>query len=99
MKKLIKYKQTAQEFDEMVTNIAKLCAIPSISEYKENEQYPFGIECNHALNFALKLASDFGFKVYKDPKKMYGFAQLGEGKKVIGILAHLDVVPEGDKNQ
>ena len=99
MKKLIKYKQTAQEFDEMVTNIAKLCAIPSISEYKENEQYPFGIECNRALNFALKLASDFGFKVYKDPKKMYGFAQLGEGKKVIGILAHLDVVPEGDKNQ
>ena len=95
-KKLIRYTQSPEEFNEMVKKIASLCSIPSISEYSKNAEYPFGIECNKALNYTLKLAKEFGFKIHKDPGKMYGFAQIGEGDKIIAILAHLDVVPEGN---
>ncbi|MGL6098838.1 MAG: Sapep family Mn(2+)-dependent dipeptidase, partial [Fusobacteriaceae bacterium] len=37
-----------------------------------------------------------GFKIYKDPKGYYGYAEMGEGDEMIGILGHLDVVPAGD---
>ncbi|WP_412031511.1 Sapep family Mn(2+)-dependent dipeptidase [Metamycoplasma buccale] len=99
MKKYTKYKQSNKEFDEMTENIKKLCAIPSISKYDENNEFPFGKEVDDALNFALVLAKRFGFKIYKDKNKKYGFAQIGDGKKIIGILAHLDVVPAGDEDQ
>lgn len=98
-KEYIRYKQTKKEFSQMIDHMAQLCKIPSISKFSKVNTYPFGIDCNNALNYILKLAKSFGFIVYKDPKKMYGFAQLGNGKKIIGILAHLDVVPEGDKEQ
>ena len=98
-KNYIKYDQPEKEFNEMIQHMANLCAIPSISKYSSQNTYPFGEECNNALNYALKLSKEFGFDIYKDPKKMYGFAQIGKSDKIIAILAHLDVVPEGDKEQ
>ncbi|MDD7896534.1 Sapep family Mn(2+)-dependent dipeptidase [Metamycoplasma hyosynoviae] len=100
MKEYIKYQQSDDEFNQMVDHIAKLCAIPSISKLSKDKdaEYPFGIECNRALNYVLKLAYDFGFKIYKDSKKRFGFAQIGKGEKIMCIFTHLDVVPEGNKN-
>ncbi|WP_427867353.1 M20/M25/M40 family metallo-hydrolase [Mycoplasmopsis arginini] len=100
MKKYIKYQQNKKEFDEMIQHIANLCEIPSISIEQENEEkYPFSKNVDDALEYALKLAKDFGFETYKDSKNRYGYAQIGNGSKILGILAHLDVVPAGDKNQ
>ncbi|SGA02201.1 Putative dipeptidase SA1572 [Mycoplasmopsis arginini] len=100
MKKYIKYQQNKKEFDEMIQHIANLCRIPSISIEQENdEKYPFSKNVDNALEYALKLAKDFGFETYKDSKNRYGYAQIGNGSKILGILAHLDVVPAGDENQ
>lgn len=99
MKKFITYKQSKEDFDEMIKNIANICAIPSISEEDFSSEFPFGKETDNALNYALNLAKSFGFNIYKDPKNRYGFAEFGKGDKIIGILAHLDVVPAGDESQ
>ncbi|RMA77489.1 putative dipeptidase [Metamycoplasma subdolum] len=99
MRELIKYKQTENEFNEMVKNIARICAIPSISKFKKDSVTPFSKEVDMALDFALNLAKSFNFRTFKDPEGYFGFAQIGNSKKVIAIMAHLDVVPAGDESQ
>lgn len=58
------------------------------------EGMPFGEGPAKALNFALNLAESFGLKT-KNLDNYAGWAQWGEGDEMIGILVHLDVVPEG----
>lgn len=99
IKKYIKYKQTDNEFKNMVQQIADLCAIPSISVTNLENEYPFGKPVNDALDYTLRLCNEYGFTTYKDLKNRYGYAQIGNGKKIIGILCHLDVVPSGDESQ
>jgi len=55
---------------------------------------PFGKGPAKALNFALNLAKDFGLET-RNLDNYAGWAQWGEGDEMIGILVHLDVVPEG----
>ncbi len=55
---------------------------------------PFGEGPAKALEYALALADSFGFKT-KNLDNYAGWAEWGEGDKMIGILVHLDVVPEG----
>ncbi len=55
---------------------------------------PFGKGPAMALKYMLNLAKDFGFKT-KNLENYTGWAELGEGDDMIGVLVHLDVVPEG----
>ena len=93
MKTLIKQKVMELQ-NEMITSIIDSVKIPSvISEAKEG--YPFGENIDKALRHTLQLCESLGFKtVYKDG--YYGYAEIGEGEELIGILGHLDVVPEGE---
>lgn len=59
------------------------------------EGAPFGIEARKCLDKALEICSSMGFKT-KNIDGYAGSAQLGNGEPLLGILAHLDVVPEGD---
>ncbi|MGX9358222.1 Sapep family Mn(2+)-dependent dipeptidase [Mycoplasma sp. 128] len=99
MNKIIRYKQTEKEFKEMVQHIANVCAIPSISVADLTSQYPFGKEVDKVLDYVLNLSKSFGFQTHKDSKNRYGYAQIGNGETLIGILCHLDVVPSGDNSQ
>ena len=38
---------------------------------------------------------DLGYRTYADPDGYYGWAEIGEGDTLIGVLGHLDVVPPG----
>ncbi|TPD99409.1 M20/M25/M40 family metallo-hydrolase [Metamycoplasma equirhinis] len=98
MKKYVKYNQNTNEFEEMIKHMANLCAIPSIS-IENDSKFPFGKDTDSALEYALDLSKKFGFNVFKDPLNRYGFAEIGSGEKIIGILGHLDVVPAGDESQ
>nr|WP_249745572.1 M20 family metallopeptidase [Mesobacillus boroniphilus] len=68
--------------------------IPSVIQENEG-QYPFGAQIDLALKNILELCEHLGFKTYYDPKGYYGYAEIGEGEEMIGVLGHLDVVPAG----
>jgi len=55
---------------------------------------PFGEGPAKALNYALNLAKSFGLET-KNLDNYAGWAQWGQGDELLGILVHLDVVPEG----
>lgn len=56
---------------------------------------PFGEEVNQALEYVLKLSEDMGFQTL-NLDGYAGHAEIGQGDETLGILVHLDVVPEGD---
>jgi len=53
-----------------------------------------------ALSSSVGLAEDIckelGFRTYIDSEGYYGYAEIGSGEKLVGVLGHLDVVPPGD---
>ena len=83
--------------DEMVADLQSFARIRSVSRADLAEEgAPFGKECRTMLDFALKRAGEMGFET-QDHEGYCGSAILGDGENAIGICAHLDVVPEGDK--
>lgn len=81
--------------DEMLQDLAKMIKIPSKLEGYDNPEYPFGKNIDNALNEFLKIAENLGFKT-KNIDKHCGYVEFGEGKEIVGIIGHLDVVPEGE---
>ena len=57
---------------------------------------PFGVGVRAALDDMMALCDELGFKTYTDPDGNYGYAEVGEGDEIFGILGHVDVVPAGD---
>jgi len=76
--------------DEIVRSTCEIINIPSI--FDGNDGTPFGIHTLEALNYMLDLGKSFGFKT-KNIDNMCGYIEFGEGDKLLGIIAHLDVVP------
>lgn len=87
-------------FDEIIENqknniintVSDLVKFPSISDESTNSQYPFGEECNNALNYILNLGKKLGFRT-KNIDGYCGYIEFGEGNELVGIIGHLDVVP------
>ncbi len=50
----------------------------------------------NALKFMGELAERDGLEYKIDEEGYYGWIQIGSGEELIGILTHVDVVPEGD---
>lgn len=88
--------------DRIVKTLQELLQIPSVLE----EQYqnkisevkgePFGYNIKKALEYMLNMAKNDGFEILNDE----GFAgeisyKTGKHDESVGILCHLDVVPEG----
>lgn len=63
-------------------------------EAEAQEGAPFGPEVKACLEKTLGIASDLGLDA-KDMDGYCGTVDAGEGDEMLGILAHLDVVPEG----
>lgn len=71
----------------------KLVSYDSVlKEYKENDLMPFGKGNYDVLNFFLNYAKGDGFTV-KNIDNYVGYVEYGSGDEILGILAHLDVVP------
>lgn len=56
---------------------------------------PFGEQTAACLAEALQIADEMGFETC-NMDNYCGFAQIGEGDEIIGIAAHLDIVPAGN---
>ena len=86
--KVLEYK------DEVVKEIQNAVRVKSVKE-ASLPGMPFGEGPAKALDHFIDLAKKLGFKA----EKFNNYAMhidMGEGKETLGILAHVDVVPEGD---
>lgn len=84
---------------DMIESIKAAVRINSVmDENTATESMPFGKGVDESLRKTLEIAESLGFKtVYKDG--YYGYAEIGEGEELIGILGHIDVVPIGDESK
>ncbi len=80
---------------DMIADLIKLLRIPSVLEEPQKNK-PFGLGIDLALDEILSVAEKIGMSIYKDPNGYYGYAEIGKGETLVGILGHIDVVPEGD---
>lgn len=79
--------------EKFYTDLDGLLRIPSVAVDGDKE-YPFGKDCADALDYMLDLCASFGMRTKKCANYL-GYAEIGEGDEIVGILAHLDVVPAG----
>lgn len=80
--------------EEALAALQDLVEIPSVlDESQAKPGQPFGPECVRALEHTLALCESFGMRTFKDPEGYYGYAEVGQGDELFGILCHLDVVP------
>lgn len=84
---------------DMIESIKAAVRINSVMDKDTaTESMPFGKGVDESLRKTLEIAESLGFKtVYKDG--YYGYAEVGEGEELIGILGHIDVVPIGDESK
>jgi len=80
---------------EMIDKIREVIAIPSVTGAVGEGGMPYGTEVNRALKYMLSLCGSLGFRT-KNCDDRLGWAEIGSGDKMMGILCHLDVVPAGD---
>lgn len=80
--------------DDIIKSTQNLVKIKSVEE-DALEGMPFGEGPYKALEYSLNLANDLGLET-KNLDGYAGHIDLGDGDETVGVLAHLDVVPEGD---
>ncbi|MDN5373068.1 MAG: succinyl-diaminopimelate desuccinylase [Carnobacterium sp.] len=81
---------------ESLLALQKLIAIPSVNTSDGMTNPPFGKAIEDCLTEALVICEELGMTTYHDPAGFYGYADYGQGEELVGILCHLDVVPEGN---
>ena len=86
--KVLEYK------DEVVKEIQNAVRVKSVKE-APLPGMPFGEGPAKALDHFMNLAKKLGFKAENFDNYAIHI-DMGEGKETLGILAHVDVVPEGD---
>ncbi len=93
-KEMIKNYITSKR-DEMVADLAELIRIPSVMS-EPSEGCPFGENNVKALRKAEEICRKYGFFTQNCDNYAVSADLLNNGEKHLGILCHLDVVPEGN---
>jgi succinyl-diaminopimelate desuccinylase len=78
---------------ELLADTLAMLRIPSLESDPE-QNAPYGRENRRALDLALSRAQDFGMKT-TDLEGHLGYADFGQGERLVMSLGHLDVVPVG----
>ena len=79
--------------EDLLKNIERLVVINS-QLGTPAEGMPFGPGPAKALDEALSIARELGFKTV-NLDHYCGYAEMGEGDDIVGIAGHLDIVPAG----
>ncbi|SFS46868.1 dipeptidase PepV [Marininema halotolerans] len=88
--------ETEKRRELLLQQLTKLCSIESVlDESTANPGAPFGEKIAEALSYMLKLGEAAGFTT-KNIDGYAGHIEMGKGEELVGVLAHLDVVPTGD---
>ena len=80
--------------DELIESLAALIRIPSVEGAPE-EDTPYGRDVARCLHETLALCERLGFRTH-NMDHCVGWCEYGEGKEMVAVLGHLDVVPAGD---
>lgn len=81
---------------EMIQTLRELVAIRSVVEPEmETPDAPFGEGVERAFRYMMDKSKAMGFKTM-EAGHFGGHAEMGEGEECMGILVHLDTVPEGE---
>lgn len=80
--------------EKLVEAVQEIVSIKSV-EGEPKPGMPFGEGPASALEAALSIARELGFKVV-NLDNYVGYAEYGTGDEYIAVLGHVDVVPEGD---
>lgn len=80
-------------FDKYIAATGALIKINSV-EAPAVSNKPFGVGVDDCLQKALEIAQNLGFRTFYGDG-YYGWAEIGEGEEMLGILGHLDTVPLG----
>lgn len=89
---------TEKQQQEAVEALKRLIRVPSVLDESDGGKgHPFGKNVVAALDEVLTICAEMGFQTFKDPEGYYGYAEIGEGEELFGILCHMDVVPAGDE--
>lgn len=85
--------------DNIIRDIISFVNIKSVTS-ERYKKFPYGVGCAKVLDKALEMSEDYGFKS-KNHEYYCGTCELPgkTNEKEIGMFAHLDVVPEGDKDK
>ena len=75
--------------------LRQLCTIESVAGVDVSDPAPYGAGSAAALDYALSLCRSFGFRTRLCGDHRCGWAEIGQGEEIVGILVHLDVVPAG----
>lgn len=81
----------ASRKDDMIRDLSRLVKYNSVSVEQPGPEL-FGAETAACLREALAIAAGKGF-VTVNMENYCGYAEMGEGNDIIGIVGHLDVVP------
>ncbi len=89
-------KEVLKRKDDLINDLQGLLQIKSVlNEENATGEAPFGNGIKEALQYVLSLGEQAGFET-KNIDNMAGHIEIGRGKNLIGVLCHIDVVPEGD---
>ncbi|WP_102274215.1 dipeptidase PepV [Cytobacillus massiliigabonensis] len=89
-------KEVERRQDALIEDAKKLLQIKSVlDEENATEEAPLGEGVKEALDFMLQLGEKDGFTP-KNVGNLAGHLEFGQGEDIVGILCHVDVVPEGD---
>ena len=94
---MINFNKYIEENKELIIKkTQELIQIPSVlDESTITEDAPFGKEIKRALDFMVDLAEEDGFETAVDGGYAAHITYGNKNGKIIGVLCHLDVVPEG----
>ncbi|NLY42960.1 MAG: dipeptidase PepV [Clostridiaceae bacterium] len=82
-----------QRAEDIIKTTQEIIRIPSVKGPAQPGK-PFGEDTYRALEYMLALGNSMGFRT-KNLDGYIGYIEFGEGTEMVGILAHLDVVPPG----
>lgn len=88
--------EVKQFIEENLESMKKdLASLVSYNSVNSDDALPFGKTNQKVLDKAIELMKEKGLSV-QNLDYYCGYGEIGEGEKLIGILAHLDIVPAGD---
>jgi succinyl-diaminopimelate desuccinylase len=89
-------KEVEKRETDLIKDAQELLKIKSLlDEENATAEAPLGEGVKEALDFLLQLGEKDGFTA-KNVGNLAGHLEFGQGEEIVGILCHVDVVPEGD---